>query len=479
MTGLSALQVACMEGSINSTKQLARAPGVDIMQVDSNGRGCLEIAIEHGHLDVVVALLSLPFNMRPDIQRAVGPHQSTCLHVACAYRRYDIINFLVNERQANTTAKDSNGRTPDKVIKDPMVTLLVTGRLGETSTPFSGSSVPTPVGVSAEKKGSVTSSMVGPAPWADVALRPVTSTSSVAASTPAPLASPEGGTASRFKNRPYVPPSNPTFLPPKPAGDVSVPSPPVKSGAFLPTEKPVVNKLNIDKDNWIKQVDDDANEPNTQAPVVSTAFGNAVSSRMEGEGASAYRPPEGTGPSSGAPVVQVATATSSPAIVVKSKKKTNDDTAQLFEWVADDSKIPQLEEALGVTPNIKRDVQKIRDSESGSSLLHVACKSGHLAVAQLLVEGVGSDVNALDKKDRTSLHYAVLACRVLIVRYLVKYCGADLEIKDEDGKTALNMCNELDPGDSNAEEISRIISKASGKSPEKRMKIVLPKYTGK
>jgi hypothetical protein len=64
---------------------------------------------------------------------------------------------------------------------------------------------------------------------------------------------------------------------------------------------------------------------------------------------------------------------------------------------------------------------------------------------------------------------------VLIVRYLVKYCGALLDIQNKNGKTALEISQEMESTD-DQQEITKILSKAIGKSPEKRTKITLPVF---
>jgi hypothetical protein len=147
----------------------------------------------------------------------------------------------------------------------------------------------------------------------------------------------------------------------------------------------------------------------------------------------------------------------------------------LFEWVSVDNKIDELESSLGIAPDIHIDVNSIKHDVTGESLLHRACKHGHLAVAQLLVEGVGSNINSLDNSGATPLHYAVEGSNVLIVRYLVKYCGAILDLQDNLGLTPLEKCEQMEKT-TDREEIGRIISKGLGKSPEKRTKISPPIY---
>merc|ERR1719498_2248769 len=119
-------------------------------------------------------------------------------------------------------------------------------------------------------------------------------------------------------------------------------------------------------------------------------------------------------------------------------------------------------------------MMNVRDiiNSTGATLLHVACANGHLATAQYLVEGVGSDVDAVDAHGQTSLHHAMSCEHVLVVRYLVKYCGARLDIIDANGEDASALSCRLNG--SNADEIKKTISKAVSKAPEKRTKVTVP-----
>ena len=479
---MSALHLACKEGHLSTVKVMANCPAIDFSQVDAQDRGCLEITIENGHLAVLQLLLSLPLSRRPDIHRVAERSGSTCLHVACANRRFDIIYFLVHEKGANTLARDGSGRTPDKVVIDPIVTLLVTGKATDLNGTSLSEAAPTRHG-----RGDHSSVIAPAAMDSSTCTHVAVNKTATPTSQPAAQTVPAGTSKSKFKHTPYIPPTNPTFLPPQAANTTT---PPVKCGPLGVTEKPVVNKLKV-KDNWIKQDSDiergTATPPSNDSLYVRDANGgkNAHSSLhipsapgkvSPGKAVDVYSPML-SNQTTDLPEAAASAATGDLEVKDTKKESTSDDTAQLFQWVMDDNKISSLEGALGITPNIKRDVQKIRQQEDGATLLHVACRSGHLAVAQLLVEGVGADVNAVDKSGRTSLHYAVQTSHVLLVRYLVKYCGADLEKRDTNGKTALD-CVEIENSDPNSEVIARIISKAIGKSPARRTKIVLPKYSG-
>ena len=158
--------------------------------------------------------------------------------------------------------------------------------------------------------------------------------------------------------------------------------------------------------------------------------------------------------------------------IADSKTKSSDD--DLFKN-AKLGRISDMEKIIGRKEDLKRNVNKIRDSESKATLLHCASKHGHLDVAQYLVEGAGALVDLKDEYGMTPLHYAVEAEQLLVVRYLVKYCGAKLDIKDNAGNLAIDMADEDDAeDDDNVEEICRIIKKSLSKPPSKRKLVKLP-----
>ena len=137
--------------------------------------------------------------------------------------------------------------------------------------------------------------------------------------------------------------------------------------------------------------------------------------------------------------------------------------------------IPDLEGVIGSHDELKRNVNKIRDTESKATLLHAASKYGHLDVAQYLVEGAGASVDLKDEYGMTPLHYAVEAQQLLLVRYLVKYCGAKLDVKDNAGNVAIDLADEDEADDDeNLEEICRIIQKSLNKPPSKRKLVKTP-----
>jgi ankyrin repeat protein len=137
--------------------------------------------------------------------------------------------------------------------------------------------------------------------------------------------------------------------------------------------------------------------------------------------------------------------------------------------------IPYLESIIGSHDDLKRNVNKIRDSESKATLLHAAAKYGHLDVAQYLVEGAGASVDLKDEYGMTPLHYAVEAQQLLLVRYLVKYCGAKLDVKDNAGNVAIDLADEDEADDDeNLEEICRIIQNSLKKPPSKRKLVKTP-----
>jgi hypothetical protein len=257
----------------------------------------------------------------------------------------------------------------------------------------------------------------------------------------------------------YVPPSNPSFLPPK-----SSPGKPVEKEKKQSSEihEKVLNKLKqkeaLPSVSWIKETHNSTYTENDAATVIAKSKGVDSDSSANDTN-------------------KVVDAISSVSITSNNTSKELDEPLimKLIEY-ARIGAVGELEDILGSDPNINYDVRTIRDASNGMTLLHYSCKAGDLATAQYLLEGVGADVNATDSLGMTSLHYAAIAHHVLIVRYLIKYCGADLDIANNEGKKVLDLMTDDTSGSSDAEEIVRTITKAVGKSPEKRTKITFPVF---
>lgn len=111
----------------------------------------------------------------------------------------------------------------------------------------------------------------------------------------------------------------------------------------------------------------------------------------------------------------------------------------LFEMVKSRS-VPELQSRIGSAQSgLKRNVNLIRDSESGGTLLHLAAKIGYLDTVQFLVEGAGAEVDCQDDHGMTPLHCAVEFHHIQVSRYLVQSCGAKLDVRDHDGDLALDV----------------------------------------
>lgn len=75
-----------------------------------------------------------------------------------------------------------------------------------------------------------------------------------------------------------------------------------------------------------------------------------------------------------------------------------------------------------INPNIscQSKTQLMEDIQDGSSALHLACLTGDAAMVELLLRH-GADVNAIDSRGRTPLHYCIMKgknsnAKVLITR---------------------------------------------------------------
>ena len=73
----------------------------------------------------------------------------------------------------------------------------------------------------------------------------------------------------------------------------------------------------------------------------------------------------------------------------------------------------------------------------GRTPLHLACRSGHLAVVHYLLTSRGANLEATDNDGRTPLHFACLRGHLDVVQELVAR-GANLEASTNSGKTPLH-----------------------------------------
>lgn len=79
-----------------------------------------------------------------------------------------------------------------------------------------------------------------------------------------------------------------------------------------------------------------------------------------------------------------------------------------------------------------------RSGVSDARLLKTAAEVGNLDVMQLLIDGVGVDKEARDRRERTPLHLAAGQGNEATVQYLVSEAGANMEARDTLGRTPLH-----------------------------------------
>ena len=106
------------------------------------------------------------------------------------------------------------------------------------------------------------------------------------------------------------------------------------------------------------------------------------------------------------------------------------DLFQRLERYAERDDAESIEAMLcdGIAPDFR--------GPGGEAVLHVAARSGSIAVMEALLLG-GADIDATDNRGQSALHAAVRMHRVEVVRFLLD-AGADRTIRDKDGYTALD-----------------------------------------
>jgi hypothetical protein len=366
---------------------------------------------------------------------------------------FAVVRHLLDKCSADPSIQDSDGRTPPELTKDEFLTLLLTPKLANPTQSLPSNEL-SHNGSIHESKNPHTQPQPSAKKSPHAYIPPSKSTFLPAAkNSDKPVSDEDKLAASRERALNKMKSKEPDvitdlgkrwdchgFIKPPPS-EIHV------SGKTL-TEKPqVVSKLV--KDNWIKKTEEnEASRISIKEDVSRSSASGTVSNVLGRE-------------------TSILTGASS--------KSANQITA-LFEWATVDTKLTELEEYLGIVPHTKVNANQIRHPSTNQTLLHVACQHGQLSVAQLLVEGVGVDLDLTDRMGCTALHTAVTNTRVLVVRYLVKYCGADLLARESSGKTPLDLCQSLHQSEE-CREILKILLKAEGKSRQKRTKIsTLPTY---
>ena len=80
------------------------------------------------------------------------------------------------------------------------------------------------------------------------------------------------------------------------------------------------------------------------------------------------------------------------------------------------------------------------DSETGTSLLHVSSKLGHLDLVKYWITNQHSDPSSPEtESDITPLHTASFFGHLHVVRYLVEECNVDIALEDDDGYMPLHL----------------------------------------
>jgi len=104
------------------------------------------------------------------------------------------------------------------------------------------------------------------------------------------------------------------------------------------------------------------------------------------------------------------------------------DLFQRLERYAERDDVESIERMLcdGIAPDFR--------GPGGETVLHVAARSGSIAVMKALLLG-GADIDATDNRGQSALHAAVRMHRVEVVRFLL-HTGADRTVRDKDGYTA-------------------------------------------
>lgn len=476
--GMTPFLMATEIGNLDIIKLFVDNEYTNLKAENCDGLNCLSLAAVNGHLKVLQYFITLPVSYAiPNVEDLTGPLGRNCLHHACAAQQYTIVNFLVQFGHVKLYETDISGKSAENMKNklDELTDFIINRHNYKLISHWNNANdKERPKHVdheSTHRMAMYTPSTMKAAPSLQATILP------------SPAMSATGSTTSRsFKkdiNTAYIPPANPTYLPPKSADAVSDESERLRRlsvGSSVSHEQ-VMNKLKqkeaLPAESWIKSNDSKKTTENDAQEIISKA-------KVAEDGEYTM-----TSPSMVREVQQRAKGVTvgpvvSPAVLIQKRSNIALDEAMIKKLMnyASVGDIGELEEVLGSDPAINYDVRGIRDaSNNNMTLLHVSCKAGDLATTQYLLEGVGSDVNAVDALGMTSLHHAVNGQYVLIVRYLVKYCGADIEIADNEGRTAINLVN-VDESESNSdvEEILRTLNKALGKSASKRTKVTIPSF---
>jgi ankyrin repeat protein len=99
--------------------------------------------------------------------------------------------------------------------------------------------------------------------------------------------------------------------------------------------------------------------------------------------------------------------------------------------------------AHGVLDRVKNVIEmygsvEARD-ENGRSPLHIACKNGHIDVAEYLIHECGCDKEARDNKQFTPLFTACLEDQINTIKFLISKFRCKIDARDAEGRTPLHV----------------------------------------
>jgi hypothetical protein len=426
----------------------------------------------------------------------------------------DVMEFLLygNKSPLKSRATVGQNKSPPPPVLSPSSSLESAASVAPVTPSASLAAVTTTPTGGAIGIIETESQSLSQSPWSNVALRKA------------------AGDEGKFKSKPYVPPGNVSFLPPKVTTD--------EEKLALSRERSLSKMKTKKNDSWMKPKGEDTESATTttsQQPPPSPTKQPQLFSPAPFVSAPSATPATVTATT--APVATVASPASSSALPPAassaesrpakystvafddsssdedSDKEVQDEDEQEMEeaikptepetpmskftrlslWLSDEDKLVDLENYFGVgSDRLKEDVNSILDSETQETLLHRACSHGVINVIQCLIEGAGSDVNALDSNGLTPLHYAIRSAHSLVAKYLIKQCGSDLTKEDfHHHLTPLALCRQLLSSSSESSvqgdggsvaqeeswnEIQKVLEKYEKKSIEKRLKITQPHY---
>jgi len=492
VTGLTPVLLACKEGHLESLKYLIEKGGGDAQVQDTNGVDSLSMACWNGHINICRFLLTLEPQRRPrtDTKSAYG---YTCLHYACLSGCAELVHDLL-ERGVDPNIEDSKGvlaadLTSNEEIKQMITSHINTLQLASTNPNKNKSSVSIKLPAGWIEYRDQSSGLpyyynaeLGKTQWEapeDSSVKSLISKASSAGE------SEVSETVSQDKQQPRSSSSSGVLAP----GWIELHDP--TSGRvyyFNQTdrstqwEKPVVSSGNGSVNEQLGDNSSQSSHRSTNSRTYTKSKSNAdtgasvrsITPERNQSGSNVVRTPERT-------ITKPLRTTRSPDRSGKSFSSetvpaggTSSIEKEVFACACGGD-MRGLYSLLGTAPNIKADVNVMRD-ELNRTPLHHACKHGQIRVIQFLVEGVGANVDAVDNEGWSSLHFACAGNHALVVRYLVKLCGVDLTLTDKDGRLAVSLAVQAadTPED---DDITRIITKAGKKSAAERRRVKIPSYT--